>query len=204
MHVPAGVNEGAARGSAETVVSTLARTKAEAALGELVLAGEPLEGAIVLGADTVVAVGEGPLEEVLGKPVDREDARRMLARLLGRAHRVHTGVAVASRGAPTSVAVETTRVSFRALASDELERHLDRLDWEGKAGAYGIQGEGARLLEALEGCYYNVVGLPLVRVAELLACRGLKARFACDCASRPCQVGASGCGRGLSSAGRAR
>jgi len=120
--------------------------------------------ALVLGADTVVAVGS----EVLGKPADRADARRMLRRLSGRSHWVHTGIAVAHDGRVVTSDVASTEVWFRSLSSEDIAAYVGTGEPLDKAGAYGIQGRGALLVERISGCYFAVVGLPLSRTQELL------------------------------------
>jgi septum formation protein len=128
-------------------------------------------GNIVLGADTIV-VCDG---EVLGKPRDERDARRTLRMLAGRWHRVYTGVALVSTGAPPAremrrlVDYECTEVAFRALSKREIDRYVETGEPMDKAGAYAIQGEGAGLIRTLRGCYTNVIGLPLPRLIEMLA-----------------------------------
>lgn len=114
--------------------------------------------AIVLGADTAVCC-EG---QILGKPHDRDDAARMLRLLSGRVHEVVTGVVLRqeSAGLVRAEAV-TTRVRFRHLSGDEIAGYIATGEPFDKAGAYGIQGYGALLVESIEGCYFNVVGLPL-------------------------------------------
>jgi len=120
--------------------------------------------ALVLGADTVVAVGDA----VLGKPADAADARRMLADLSGTSHWVHTGISVAVGGEVVGSDVVSTEVFFRALSSEEIADYVATGEPLDKAGAYGIQGRGALLVEKVNGCYFNVVGLPLSRTRELL------------------------------------
>lgn len=117
----------------------------------------------VLGADTVVAFGG----EILGKPRDRADAVRMLSLLSGNTHSVYTGVTVLVNGEAHSFA-EETRVTFFPLTAEEIERYTDSGEPFDKAGAYGIQGKGALLVERIEGDYYNVMGLPVGRLSRLL------------------------------------
>lgn len=123
--------------------------------------GEPL---LVLGADTTV-VSDG---EILGKPIDSTDARRMLQRLSGRTHQVLTGIAiVSSRGVVSEV--EITQVFFDLIDDKELVHYLASSEPMDKAGAYGIQGYAARWIPRIEGCYFNVMGLPLARTIALIA-----------------------------------
>ena len=144
-------------------VMRLAREKAQAAFAAAGTEGRGTKGLIVLGADTTVVV-DG---EILGKPADAADAARMLRRLSGRTHRVMTGVAVATeRG--TEVAVEVTEVEFLPLSDEEIAGYVATGEPLDKAGAYGIQGRAARWIPRIEGCYFNVVGLPLARVAAML------------------------------------
>ena len=134
----------------------LARDKALA-----VLARHPED--TVLGADTVVVVDEHLLE----KPVDAADAARMLRLLSGRTHEVITGVCVATSEIQQTEA-EVTRVSFAALSAGEIEAYVRSGEPMDKAGAYAIQGIASRWAERIEGCYFNVVGLPLPRVYRIL------------------------------------
>jgi septum formation protein len=123
--------------------------------------GDPL---IVLGADTAVVL-DG---EVLGKPADQADARRMLELLAGRTHQVLTGIAAVSRTGMVSE-VEITQVFFDLIEEHELVQYLMSGEPMDKAGAYGIQGYAARWIPRIEGCYFNVMGLPLARTIALLA-----------------------------------
>jgi septum formation protein len=118
----------------------------------------------VLGADTSVIV-DG---EILGKPIDLTDARRMLLRLSGRTHQVMTGVAAITRKA-TVCKVEITQVFFDLIDEEELNHYLLSGEPLDKAGAYGIQGYAARWIPRIEGCYFNVVGLPIARTIAVLA-----------------------------------
>ena len=118
---------------------------------------------VVLGCDTVVDCGG----QVFGKPHDEEDAARMLRALSGRAHRVHTGVCVCCRG-QAAAAVETTVVHFDPIAEDDLLAYVRTPEPYDKAGAYAIQGHAALWCSGIEGCYYNIMGLPVRRTAQLL------------------------------------
>ena len=123
----------------------------------------------ILGADTVVVLDGTPL----GKPRDADEARRMLRALRGRWHEVVTGLAlfVPERGTATDFVV--TRVKMRNYGDDEIEAYVRTGEPLDKAGAYGIQGLGGLLVEEIHGCYYNVVGLPLSRLAEMMRAFGL-------------------------------
>lgn len=146
------------------LVSDLALAKAMDVASE-----EP--NAVVLAADTVVAVGP----EVLGKPADPEDAVQMLRRLQGRDHRVLTGVAVVNQaGGRRETAVEETRVYIRSLDAEEIRAYVASGEPMDKAGAYAVQGLGAVIVTRLEGCYYNVVGLPLARTTSILRSFGIE------------------------------
>jgi septum formation protein len=118
----------------------------------------------VLGVDTAVAVGG----TILGKPANAAEAERMLEELSGETHVVVSGLCLITP-AWEVVEHESTRVTFRALTPRELAYHLAHGEWEGRAGAYAIQGRGAALVERIEGDYLNVVGLPAALLVRLLA-----------------------------------
>jgi len=118
---------------------------------------------IVLGADTTV-VCDG---QILAKPEDADDAMRMLRHLSGRAHQVLTGVAAVTRAGVFS-AVETTEVTFSEIPESDLAVYCATAEPLDKAGAYGIQGYAARWIPRIDGCYFNVMGLPIARVAKLI------------------------------------
>ena len=120
-------------------------------------------GRRVLGVDTTVVL-DG---RVYAKAGDREDARRMLGALSGRTHTVVSGVCLLGPGVEV-IAVERTDVTFRPVSSDLVETYLASGEWEGRAGAYAIQGLGGRLVERIEGDYLNVVGLPGALLLSLL------------------------------------
>lgn len=131
--------------------------------------------ACILSADTVVAAPGG---EILGKPKDRADACRMLRELSGKPHFVYTGVCVLQTDASCRVVREDcrvcdTRVFFRDLSDAEIERYVDSGEPMDKAGAYGIQGRGAVLIKRIEGDYFNVMGLPLCMLADMLREAGI-------------------------------
>lgn len=151
------------------LVERLARTKAElVAERRQTDADEAARlDRLVLGADTVIDL-DG---EILAKPADRSEAARMLRALSGRAHDVVTGIAIVGSvgGDPVAVStVERTAVRMRSIGDDEVAWYLDSGEWEGKAGAYAIQGVGSLLVSGIEGSYPNVVGLPLVALDRLL------------------------------------
>jgi septum formation protein len=126
-------------------------------------AGWRESGSVVLSADTVVVADS----EILGKPEDSEDARRMIRLLSGRAHDVHTAVVV-RRGPTERTEVVTTRVWFQRLDESEITWYVESREPEGKAGAYAIQGRAARFIERIDGSWSNVVGLPVATVYRLL------------------------------------
>jgi septum formation protein len=143
----------------------LAREKASA-----IATREP--DVITIAADTIVVINR----KVLGKPRDRDEARRMLSMLSGREHTVITAVAVA-RGRKLRSAIEEVRVKFRRLREEEIDAYVDTGEPMDKAGAYGIQGFGATIVECVNGDYFAVMGLPLARVVMLLRDLGVKYRF---------------------------
>lgn len=156
---PSDVDERVQAGeSPETYAVRVATDKARAAA---VRAGK----GIVIAADTIVVSGDA----ILGKPVDRRDAERMLSLLSGKTHVVITGLAVmdAAEGKITT-GTSLTRVWFRDLLPDEIASYVKSGEPLDKAGAYGIQGKGALLVKQIEGCYFNVVGLPLSLLGEIL------------------------------------
>jgi septum formation protein len=130
-------------------------------------------GAIVLAADTIVVL-EGA---VLEKPRDEAHARQMLTHLAGREHVVHTGVAVAGTEGRTVSGVESTAVRFRPLDAGQIDAYVATGEPLDKAGAYGIQGFGAALVESVHGCYFNVMGFPVNRVLALLERSGWRYAF---------------------------
>lgn len=142
----------------------LAREKADAVFNDQAATETPEDPLLVLGADTVVI---SPSGEVLGKPLDAQDAARMLRALSGATHAVVTGVALVSRlGA--EVASELTYVTMQTLSDKEIAAYIETGEPMDKAGAYGIQGRAAAWIPRIHGCYFNVVGLPLALVAAML------------------------------------
>jgi len=145
---------------AVSYVTRLAQSKAETVAGKT-------SADLVLGADTVVVI-DG---EILGQPRDDDDARRMLKLLSGKWHEVLTGIALMRRGNAPRILVDhqTTRVHFAELSSDEIDWYVTTGEPNGKAGAYAIQGSGALFIKEIQGDYFNVVGLPLRLVYELMS-----------------------------------
>ena len=144
--------------SPEENVMALARQKAEAVSKEY-----PHQ--IVIGADTVVCLNG----EIMGKPRDRQHAREMLAQLSGQTHQVYTGVAVLrAEDATLETFYIGTKVKMQVLSDEEIEAYLETKEPFDKAGAYGIQGYGARYIEKIEGDYYSVMGLPVHALYETL------------------------------------
>jgi septum formation protein len=152
----------------EDYVSRLATTKADRAALHLTRNGQ---SAIVIGADTVVfAKGQ-----ILGKPTDGDDARRMLKILSGKEHLVYTGLSVLNMSAGTRVIhVEKTGVHFLTLSPRTIDHYIATGEPFDKAGAYGIQGIGGRFISRIEGCYFNVMGLPLSQTWTAIRSLGWK------------------------------
>ena len=133
------------------------------ARGKCLAVAKEHPGAVVLGCDTVVDVNG----EVFGKPHSPDDARRMLRALSGATHYVHTGVCV-SDGIRTESFVDTCKVTFFPLSEEEIDFYASTKEPYDKAGAYAIQGHAALWCAGIEGCYYNIMGLPVHRTAQLL------------------------------------
>ena len=164
--VPAGIDESLLLGESPPAhAERLARAKVE-----VVAARNP--SLVVIGADTIVVV-DG---QVLGKPVDAAEAVRMLQRLSGRVHTVHTAVAVAVN-ARTESAIESVAVEFRTLDDEEIADYVATGEPMDKAGAYGIQGFGATIVRRIEGDYFAVMGLSLTLLVSLLHRHGIVYRF---------------------------
>ncbi len=159
-------------------VLRLAREKAEAVAASVefaALAGNSAEPVLILGADTTVVA---PTGEILGKPEDDADATRMLRLLAGATHKVITGVALlAPKSADriTEVAAEVTWVTMLTPSDEDIARYIATGEPRGKAGAYAIQGQAARWIPRIHGCYFNVVGLPLALVASMI--EGVESRL---------------------------
>jgi len=111
--------------------------------------------AVVVGADTLVAIGG----HIFGKPADEKDAARMLRKLSGNTHQVYTGVTVIADG-KTLTKSACTNVTFNDMTDGEIEEYIETGEPMDKAGAYGIQGYGGKFIQSIDGCYFNVMGLP--------------------------------------------
>jgi septum formation protein len=144
-------------------VTRLAREKAQAVFDQIAAKRGDVACRAVLGADTTVTLDD----HILGKPEDAADAARMLRMLSGRTHRVITGVAVVT-AERAEVAAEVTAVKFLEISDEEIAAYIASGEPMDKAGAYAIQGRAARWIPRVEGCYFNVVGLPISLVATLL------------------------------------
>jgi len=158
----------------ESMTRRLALAKAQAAAKKLERIAEPT---IVIGADTIVEL-EG---QVFGKPATAKGACEMLRRLSGKTHRVVTGIAairlpaegsLPGGGVSARVETESTAVRFATLTAEEIEEYVRTGEPLDKAGAYAVQGIGGRFIERIEGCYFNVVGLPLARLYRILVALG--------------------------------
>ena len=148
--------------SARAMTRRLARAKARAVIAKL--ESQPLE-AIVIGADTIVEVNG----KLLGKPQSHAAARQMLRKLGGKTHRVVTSIAaIRLPDRVEKLATESTRVRFAKLSADEIAAYVATGEPLDKAGAYAVQGVGGRFIERIDGCYFNVVGLPLARLYRML------------------------------------
>jgi septum formation protein len=141
----------------------LAREKARVIFDKIKGGNSPSDSQVVLGADTVVVVDE----HVLGKPCDEADAARMLRMLSGRRHEVTTGVCLIGAGFEDARS-ETTEVTFDALIGADIEAYVSSREPMDKAGAYAIQGIASRWIPRIDGCYFNVVGLPVALVCRML------------------------------------
>jgi septum formation protein len=165
--VQANIDETRLRGeTARAMTRRLAEAKARAVAEKL--GAEPLE-AIVIGADTTVEL-HGRL---LGKPGSAKEAREMLRKLSGKTHRVVTSVALFRlTDHARKTATESTQVRFARLNRDEIAAYVDTGEPLDKAGAYAVQGIGGSFIERIDGCYFNVVGLPLARLHRMLVSLG--------------------------------
>ncbi len=123
-----------------------------------------VDGELVLGCDTEVIL-DG---HVFGKPAGEDEARTFLHRLSGRTHEVYGGIVLRTAHGDEQTASSVTKVRFRRLEADEIDNYLQTAEWRGRAGGYAIQGRGAALVEAIEGDFWNVVGLPVPELVRML------------------------------------
>jgi septum formation protein len=165
----------------ETVDPALAKGRAVEDLARRKAFATPRKsGEWVIAADTLVYLGEKPL----GKPTDREDARRMLQGLSGSRHAVISGVALIGAGGRMVLGHEVTEVVMRPLSASEIDRYVESGECDDKAGAYAIQETGDRFIAALGGSWSNVVGLPMGLLVDLLRILGFESLGAAS-APRP-------------------
>ncbi|WP_018389172.1 Maf-like protein [Ancylobacter sp. FA202] len=162
--LPADIDETPERGELpRRLALRLAREKLDASDARRRMLGEH-EGAFLLAADTVVAVGR----RILPKPDVSEEAAECLRLLSGRAHRVYTGIALMTPKGGIRTRLVETRVRFKRLSREEMDAYVASREWEGKAGGYAIQGLAGAFVIKLVGSYTNVVGLPLAETVALL------------------------------------
>jgi septum formation protein len=170
---PADVDETPKRGELpRACANRLARVKAEAA-HNLVRADEDLQGAYILAADTVVAVGR----RILPKAELIDEAAQCLRLLSGRNHRVHTAICLVTPKEAYRQRLVETRVRFKRLSQEDIEAYLSSGEWRGKAGGYAAQGIAGSFIVKIVGSYTNVVGLPLYEVTALLSGEGYPIRL---------------------------
>jgi len=169
---PSNVDETPQRGELpRACANRLARAKAQVAF-DLLRADEELQGAYIIAADTVVAVGR----RILPKPELIDEAAQCLRLLSGRNHRVHTSVCLVTPNEAYRQRLVETRVRFKRLSQDDIEAYLDSGEWRGKAGGYAAQGIAGSFIVKIVGSYSNVVGLPLYEVTTLLSGEGFPIR----------------------------
>lgn len=156
--LPSQINEPDIRSQPVETTKRIAYEKAKAVIDQV-------ESGLVIGADTTVVMGQA----AMGKPTSRQQAVEFLTKLSGSLHQVITGVALIDVNRKTEIVwSEKTSVSLRRLRSEEIEAYVASGEADDKAGAYGIQGKAAAFVERIEGCYFNVVGLPLASLVEKL------------------------------------
>lgn len=161
---PSDVDEDIANEPPERFAVKLAKSKA-------LSVAEKAEHCLVIGADTIVII-DG---RILGKPRDEDEACKMLAILAGRTHEVITGVAVVeSSSLKVESGFEKTSVTMRTLTKSEIQNYVKTGEPMDKAGAYAIQGYGSLLVSRIEGCYFNVVGLPVIKLYDMLLKFGVR------------------------------
>src|SRR5213082_2551923 len=170
---PANVDETPRRGELpRACANRLARAKAEVAL-DLVRADEELQGAYILAADTVVAVGR----RILPKAELVDEASQCLRMLSGRNHRVYTAICLVTPKEAFRQRLIETRVRFKRLSEEDIQAYIGSGEWRGKAGGYAVQGIAGSFVVKMVGSYSNVVGLPLYESMTLLGGEGFPIRF---------------------------
>lgn len=162
----ADVDESSSERDPAKLCELLARRKGEAAVEKLKENGELTPETVVIASDTVVAVGKGEDLQILGKPKDEADARRMLSLLSGKGHFVYSGIYLWYAGKGVS-SFGATEVFFDSLSKERIERYLSSGEPFGKAGAYAIQGQAAPFISGIRGEYFTVVGLPVHEMCQL-------------------------------------
>ncbi len=160
--VTSDVDESSEIRNPEMLTEELSRRKGEAVRNHLLEKGELDADTVIIASDTVVYAGG----EILGKPKDRDDAERMIRMLSGNTHTVTSGVALIYRG-KTFTAHSTTKVTFDELDEEFIDKYVSSNEPYDKAGAYAIQGRAAEVISKIDGCYFNVVGLPVNRLIHL-------------------------------------
>ena len=148
------------RGKKESIIKYAKKTAFKKALEALDRVGK---NETVIAADTIVVLNN----KILGKPSDKKEAKKMLSGLSGRTHKVVTGIAVFNKRKRLTGA-EETRVTFKKLSKNEIEDYVNSGEPMDKAGAYGIQGRAGIFVKKISGCYFNVVGLPIFLLNELI------------------------------------
>jgi len=167
MSLPSNIDETPINGSPPAVAKILAERKAMAAL-------EKLQGHWILGADTIVVSGN----DVLGKPLNADEARSMLSILSGKEHEVITGYSILNpSGEIACTEHESTTVTIKSLSAKEIDTYINSGEPFGKAGSYAIQGIGSFMVEEIKGSYSNVVGLPLCSLIKRLLDLGALTEF---------------------------
>jgi septum formation protein len=166
--IPSEIDESTQLEDPAGVVEHLAREKAETVRKQL---GSDAGDTLIIGADTIVVLGK----DILGKPSSREDAYQTLIRMSGRCHKVYTGVALIDcTTGVTRTAHEVSTVYFRSLDSAEVRAYCRTNEPMDKAGSYALQGTASAFVQRIEGCYSNVIGLPVPLVVELLRSMGVR------------------------------
>lgn len=161
--MPSNYTEGPPQGRADVFAAVTAERKAREVFGRI-----KLTKGLLLAADTVVTLDD----RLFGKPQDQDEAKAMLTQLQGRDHTVFTGVFIINSASSQLVKfTEQTQVTMRSLTDAEIRAYVATEAWQGKAGGYGIQDYAAGFVTKIDGCYYNVVGLPIARV--ILSCQQL-------------------------------